>query len=151
MVDLLEFKKNAVEHGICELLEDWNKAQSKKQLIDLALSIKGIQYLAPAIASGWGISPEVIAEEFEPFNNGRYARCQDGYTSSLYCMPKDDVCVSTTAALIINHNGDIYVDTPICELYLVNSNVTIRSDVGKAIVSAFNSTISNKDNAPIII
>lgn len=149
MISLEQFKDNAKKHGICDMLKDWENARSKKQLMDVALSIRGIEYLCNAIAQGWGISPEVIAEEFAPFNNGRYVRDKDGYTSCMYCRPEEDIHVTTTAALIIDCKKEIIIDKPVCEIYLVDSKVKITGE-GRAKVYLYNSEITNNPTAPAI-
>lgn len=122
MVTLDDFKANAKTHGICDMVSQWDNAKSKKQLMDIALSIRGIQYIAEAIARGWGISPDVISKEFSAFLNGKYIRNQNGYTSCVYCSPPDkEIIIDTTAALIIDFNGIIKVDRHISELHVVKS------------------------------
>lgn len=141
MIDLDQFKANAQSHGICEMLDDWNNAKSKKQLIDVALSIRGIEYIATAIAQGWGISPDVIERDFPMFINGRYTRDKDGYTSQMYCRYEGKIDITTTAALIIGFDGVIKADRP-CELYIVNSTAMITGN-GIPKVYAYNSKIEH--------
>lgn len=118
--------------------------------MDVALNVRGMQYVAEAIAQGWGISPEVIAKDFQPFNNGKYTRDMDGYTSQMYCQsPEDEIKISTTTTLIICYDKTIIVDRPICELYLVNCNVTIRGK-GIAKVHLYNSSVVNIDERIIV-
>lgn len=151
MVDLEQFKANAQSHGICEMLEDWNNAKSKKQLMDVALSIRGIEYLAIAIAQGWGISPEVIVRDFPMFINGKYIR-NDKYTSAIYCRPPEDkIEITTTAALIIGYDGIVTIPkNHICELYLCQSKVQIQGE-GKGVAYKYDSVISNPDTAPVVV
>lgn len=141
MVTLEQFKENAKQHGICEMLNDWNSARSKKALMDVGLSIRGIEYLSRAIAEGWGISPSIIEEEFKPFLNGRYKRRMEGYTSSLYCGEQGDIVVDTTAILVINYTGVIVVPSNIvCEIYLCNSDIEIVGQ-GKAKIYTYKSFV----------
>lgn len=152
MVTLEQFKENAKQHGICEMLNDWDNARSKKALMDVALSIRGIEYLSRAIAEGWGISKDVIQSEFAPFLNGKYVRSKDGYTSSIYCgntHQKDSINISTTVALIIGFNG-VITPPPICEIYLVDSSVRLRGD-GGALVYLYNSNIISSDKCEVRI
>lgn len=124
-MNLADFKKEAKKRGICELLDDWDNANSKKQLMDIALSIRGIEYLSRAIAEKWGPAADYIFSEFEPFNNGKYIRNTDGYTSAMYCRTTDpEIGIETTVALIIGYNGTIRVNRP-CELYIVDSDCEI--------------------------
>lgn len=151
MIDLEQFKANSIRHGICEMIDDWNNAKSKKQLIDLCLSIRGIQYVSDAIACGWGISPEIIANEFSMFLNGKYTRDKDGYTSQMYCLPPEDkdININSTVTLIIGFNGTIRVNKKICELYIVNSDCVIVGN-GAPRVYAYNSNIKHPD-IPLVI
>lgn len=152
MITLEQFKSNAKEHGICEMIADWDNAKSKKQLMDLALNIRAIEYIAMSTASGWGLSPDYIAKEFISFNNGKYVRDKDGYTSSLYCLPLDnEITITTTATLIIGYKGDIFIPkNRICELYICQADVVIHGE-GRCVAYLYNSTISNTDAAPVIV
>lgn len=132
-VTLEQFRKNAAEHGICEMSADWDKCKSKKQLIDLALSIRGIEYIAKAVSEGWGIDADTICREFAPFNYGKYVREKDGYTSALYCSSKEEspaeIYAEQTALLVINFIGNIYIPkNRICEIHAVNSKFNAYGD-----------------------
>ena len=149
MITLQEFKENAKKHGICEMLQDWDNAKSKKQLMDVVLNVRGVQYLANAIFDGWGMSPELIAEDFKPFNNGRYTY-RKGYTSQMYCLPEEDtITIDSTVTLIIGFNGIVVIDRPVCELYLVNCNCTIDGK-GIGYVYAYDSEVEHP-NVPIVV
>ena len=132
-VTLEDFRKNATEHGICEMSAEWDKCKSKKQLIDLALSIRGIEYIAKAVSEGWGIDADTICREFAPFNYGKYVREKDGYTSALYCTSKEEspaeIYAEQTALLVINFIGNIYIPkNRICEIHAVNSKFNVYGD-----------------------
>lgn len=151
-VSLEQFKMNAIEHGICEMLQDWDSAKSKKQLMDVGLSVRGIEYVSRAIAEGWGVSPNVIANSFAPFLNGNYIRNANGYSSSMYCRPGfDKITISTTITQIIDFRGVVFIpkNRP-CEIHIVNSEVEIFGD-SQAVVYLYNSKINNPSIAPIII
>ena len=46
MNELYKFKETAISHGVCdEYLGKWNKATSKKELIDIALSSEGCEFM----------------------------------------------------------------------------------------------------------
>lgn len=156
-ITLEDFRKNAGTHGICEMSKDWDGCKSKKQLIDLALSIRGIEYIATAIGEGWGISPSEVCSAFAPFINGKYVRDKDGYTSALYCSDGKEYRVAeitacTTALLAIGFIGTINIPrNRICEIHLVNSKCYIKGD-GKANVYVYGDTeIYNENEAPIKI
>lgn len=127
-ITLEDFRKQADIHGICDMAHDWDKAKSKKQLIDLALSIRGIEFIAKAISEGWGISPSQICKEFSAFNNGKYVFNNGKYTSALYCSDEDQkedvdlIFAEQTALLLVNYTGDVYIPVNhICEIYAVDS------------------------------
>lgn len=153
-VTLEQFRKNAAEHGICEMSADWDKCKSKKQLIDLALSIRGIEYIAKAVSEGWGIDAETICREFAPFINGKYVRDKDGYTSALYCSFKEEspaeIYAEQTALLVIGFIGNIYIPkNRICEIHLVDSKCYVVSK-GKANIYVYGDTkVLNENEASI--
>lgn len=150
MVTLEQFKENAKRQGICEMLNDWDSAKSKKQLMDIALSIRGIEYLTRSIAEGWGISPSVIEEEFAPFLNGGYKRYANGYSSSVYCGYRGDtIKIDTTVTLVIGYNG-IIIPPVIGELHLCNSNVRLQGD-GAVVAYLYNSNIVSSDKCEVRI
>lgn len=123
--------------------------------MDLALSIRGIEYIAQAVAEGWGISSAKICAEFAPFNNGKYIRSKDGYTSAVYCSDGKEDCVAeinatTTALLVIDFIGTINIpENRICEIHLVNGKCYIKGK-GRGNVYAYgNVEIYNENEAPI--
>lgn len=123
--------------------------------MDLALSARGISFVAKAIAEGWGITPDQICTEFKPFLNGKYVRDKDGYTSAVYCSDGKENCVAeinatTTAILVIGFIGTIFIpQNRICEMHLVNSKCYIRGE-GRGNVYAYGDTeVYNEDDAPI--
>lgn len=154
-VTLSEFRRQADKHGICEMSKDWDNCKSNKQRIDLALSARGMEFVARAVAEGWGISPSEICSTFAPFNNGKYVRDKDGYTSAMYCSCGKDgdlaeINATTTAILAIGFIGTINIpNNRICEMHLVNCKCYIKGE-GKANVYAYGGTeIYNDKDAPI--
>lgn len=152
-VTLEQFRKNAAEHGICEMSADWDKCKSKKQLIDLALSIRGIEYLAKAISEGWGIDADTICREFAPFINGKYVRDKDGYTSALWCSFKEEspaeIYAEQTALLVIGFIGNIYIPkNRICEIHTVNSKFNAYGDGVLRLKSYGEVEIYNEEDSP---
>ena len=152
-VTLEQFRKNAAEHGICEMSAEWDKCKSKKQLIDLALSIRGIEYIAKAVSEGWGIDADTICREFPPFNYGKYVREKDGYTSALYCSSKEEspaeIYAEQTALLVINFIGNIYIPkNRICEIHAVNSKFNAYGDGVLRLKSYGEVEIYNEEDSP---
>lgn len=139
-VDIKAFRRNATERGICDALaREWDSCTNKKQLMDVALCIQGIDYLAYAISAGWGISPSEIRAKFGSFNNGRYIHTSpSGYTTTMYCGFSGKIIVETTALLLID--CDIELDIPswhICEVYATGEcNIRLRGK-GRCVVIAY--------------
>ena len=140
MVTLNQFRHNANENGICEdKARVWDNCGNKKDLMDLALSAQGLDYVANAVGKGWGISPNVIKDKFGSFNNGRYVyNSPTGYRTAMYCGYKGKVLCELTALLIID--SDIELELPsyaICELYVTGkSTITLRGG-GRCKVRAY--------------
>ena len=123
MVDYKNYKDVALEHGVCsEYIDIWNNCKSKRQIMNMCLSAKGIDYVCDSIAKGWGLSPESFCENFEPFMNGRYVRDESGYTSKVYCRYMGRISADTTLMALIDCEAKI--DVPknnICEIYCVGN------------------------------
>lgn len=140
MITLSQFRDNANDNGICaDKAHVWDNCVNKKELMDLALSAQGLDYVANAVGQGWGISPQVIRERFGSFNNGRYVyHSKSGYSTAMYCGYKGKVLCELTAMLIID--SDIELEIPsycICELYVAGkSNIALRGS-GRCRVRAY--------------
>lgn len=137
MVDLEQFRENARLDGLCdEYTEIWDSCKSKKQLMDMCLGIKGIDYICDAIAKGWGISPSILSEKFKNYINGNYTFDNGVYTTKLYCSYDGTVVCDTTAVAIIDSNVVVEVPTNcLVEIYLTgDTNVFFRGNGRCAIV-----------------
>ena len=131
MIDYKDYRKNASEHDLCsEFIKIWDSCKSKKQLMDMALGAKGVDFLCASIAEGWGISPESLAYDFEPFMNGRYVRDIDGYTSKMYCRFMGKVIADTTIVTLID--SEVKLEVPkssICEVYCAGDcSIDVKGD-----------------------
>lgn len=80
----------------------WDSCHNSKQVMDMALGVKAVDFLCDSIAKGWGMSPEDICDRFRPFLNGRYISEQKGYTSKMYCKYTGIVDCDTTLLLLID-------------------------------------------------
>lgn len=145
------FIRNAKRLGLCEEYTDkWTSAKSKKQLIDIALDANGLPFVANAVAKGY-LTAEYICEAFAPFNNGKYVRDKDGYTSAMYCGEEtNEIFATETALLVIDFVGDIHIpENRICEIHIVNSKCYIVNK-GKVNIYAYGDTkIINESEASI--
>lgn len=139
MVTYSDFKANAQREGICdEYVEIWRNCGSKKQIMDMALGVKAVDYLCDAIAKGWGISPHEINKKFAPFINGKYILDNGKYTSAMYCRYMGAIICRTTLLTLIDCTIDILVPkNHICEIYATGKcNIKIKGD-GRAIVVTY--------------
>lgn len=147
-----DFFENAKAKNLCDRgARIWEHCGSKKALVDFALGSWGCDYLATAICQGWGIAPEVIAKDFAAFNNGKYTRNKDCYTSQMYCLPEGKhISINSTLTLVIGFDGTIDIEKhAVCEIYLVNSKAVIK---GNGLVRAYlyDSQVGADSIGPII-
>lgn len=139
MVTYSEFRANAQREGICdEYIEIWEGCGSKKQLMDMALGVKAVDYLCDAIAKGWGISAIEICKKFNPFINGKYVLDNGDYTSAMYCKYQGAIICETTLLTLIECNIDIIVPKyHICEIYACGKcKINIKGE-GQALVVTY--------------
>lgn len=146
MNGLDEFKANAISNGICEeYLDLWDKCISKKDIMDMALRVKAIDYLCDAIAKGWGISSQEIVRKFSPYINGKYIHEVQGYTSQMFCGIDGSLECKTTLLCAIDCNLIITIPkNHICEIYTTKSNLHLVGS-GRVIVV----TYGEKDDVTI--
>ena len=129
MVSLEQFRANANKEGICEkyaLL--WDKAGSKKQLMDIAMSSQGADFLCDSIAKGWGISIDEIYSKFKRYINGVYTyEDSSGYTSVLYCKHYGAIDAEDTLVILIDCDVTITIpDWAVCTIYATGfTNISI--------------------------
>ena len=119
-IDINKFRENATKDGLCnEYATLWDRCGSRKELIDLALGVKGIDYICDAIVKGWGVSIDYIKDKFGRYINGTYICTNNGkYTSEMYCDYKGEITCNTTMLALIN--CDVVVRLPKnhrCEIY----------------------------------
>lgn len=155
-MDLVNFREIAKGKGICGLyLSKWEDCISKKQLMDVALSAQGMDFLCKSISDGWGLQSKYIHKEFSRFLNGRYIHeNENGYTSSLYCKYNGEIESETTAILIIDSNVEVNIPkNHICEVYVVGDTKINFNGEGKVIAIRYGKTssITNADSVRIKI
>lgn len=134
IIDLEQFRKNADNNNLCdEYARIWDGCKSKRQLMDMALGAKGVDYICDTIAKGWGISPEELEARFAPFINGRYVSEQKGYSSKMYCRYSGEITADTTLLCLIDTDASVYLpDNTIVEIYITGkSSVTLHGGNGR--------------------
>lgn len=130
MLGLEQFRSYASGEGICEeyaLL--WDKAGSKRQLMDLAMSVQGADFLCDTIARGAGvITSDLIVSKFGRYLNGAY--CYEdgsGYSSELYC--KHYGAIDVDVAIVILIDCDVTLSVPdwmVCDIYATGvTNISV--------------------------
>jgi hypothetical protein len=144
MVDLKQFRENARLDGLCaEYTEKWDSCQSKKQLMDMCLGVKGLDYICDAVAKGWGISPSILAEKFKNYINGRYVFNNGVYTTKMYCLYDGEINCDTTAVSIIESNANVIVPkNALVEIYLTGkTNITL-GGLGRCVLIIYGDNVS---------
>lgn len=114
MNDLLGMKQYAVRRGLCgEYRGIWDSASSARDLVDMALRVDGIQFMAEGIANGWGMSPAYIRSNFGDYINGAYI-CRHGrrYTSEIWCDYRGGDWVGFQAVLVLVAYCDMRIRVP---------------------------------------
>lgn len=124
MVNLEQFRENARKERICDrYAESWDRAGSKRVLMDLALSAQGADFVCDGIAKGWGISSCEIVKRFGKYINGRYVYGDaSGYSSVMYCGYEGSIDVETTLVVLID--SDVVLSVPdwhVCDVYASGS------------------------------
>lgn len=130
-ISLEEYRENARNNNLCdEYSTIWDNCKSHKQIMDMALGVKGVDYLCDTIAKGWGISPEVIIDKFGRFINGKYVSQQKGYTSKMFCLYDGKVVTDTTIICLISSNILLYLPpNSMSEIYVTGKcNIEVQGE-----------------------
>jgi hypothetical protein len=120
MVNLEQFRENARKERICDrYAESWDRAVSKKGLMDLALSAQGADFVCDGIAKGWGISADEIVKRFGRYINGVYTyEDVSGYSSVMYCRYYGEIVVDDTLLVLIDCDVTVFVpDWAVVDIY----------------------------------
>lgn len=131
MIDLKRYRENAQLHGMCsEYSLIWDSCMNKKQIMDMALGCKALDFLCDSIGKGWGISPERISSQFSSFINGKYTSFQKGYDSEMYCRYEGEITLRTTVLGLIECRCTIVVPkNSVCRIFITkNSDITVKGE-----------------------
>lgn len=140
MDDLLNYRKNAINDGLCE---EWNKKWSacrndKDKLMRLALMQQSIPHVFTYAYQGKGLSKEYLLEDFKDYINGRvFYDCDNvqGYTYQLNVDLKHDWTITTDVSAFM-YCEDRIVTIPQCKCPTIYVGCT--SDIHLAL-DGFNS------------
>lgn len=130
MIDLTQFKKNAIERGLCEdYTAMWSNDKSRKQLFELACDANSVDYMAKSLYEGWGLSPEYISDKFKSYVNGKYICEYENdkghvYTSTMLCQFNEDRFEVTTTLLCVLESKTSLVIKPnsLCKIYVAGDS-----------------------------
>lgn len=127
MNDLLKLKRVAEQLNICgRYRRTWDNAANLQDIMDMALSAQGIEFVCDGCAFGWGLTQEYILKKFGDYINGRYQRNMGGYTSEMYVEAKGEITLRSTLNLLVGCNCTIVVpERHICKVYVCNSSVRL--------------------------
>lgn len=161
--NLIDFKKKAKRLGLCDdYTIRWNKCSSKEELMKLALTINGVEFLADSIAFRWGLSKEYIVKEFGDYlcSTERHTVLSErGYTSEMYAMVNGGVIkpygslsliISCNCSITLYNNfmGFIYI----CDGSIVNIDASLSKELRLFVYGDTNNiTFSDKGNGKIFI
>lgn len=151
MIDIKQFKENAIKENLCsEYTQKWNACGSRKQYIDLALSAKGVDYLCDSIAKGWGISPQYMSNSFNAFINGNYVSLQNGYDSEMYCNFKGTILARTTIIAVLASDIEIVIPKfSICHIYITDkSKVKVKGE-GECVLICYGDNIETASDKKV--
>ena len=100
---ILEFKKTALERGVCDKFSDkLREAKDARDLVTLLLTIQGAEYLFSAINEGWADNKELAISLLTPFANGKFILFKDGYSSEMnISLSHQDVEICTVLCLFM--------------------------------------------------
>ena len=136
---VLEFKQKAFKMGICEeYRKQWQQATNNKDLVDMAMSIQGADFLCASVVNQWGGTKEQMMFALYDFANGNYVRHNQGYTSELFLYYEGKITVKSTLYIVIgSEDVEIYVPRyRIANIYLAGcKNVKINCDGAVYIVN----------------
>lgn len=130
MIDLKQFRNNAISHNLCEkYAEMWSDDKSKRQLFEMACDANGAEYMAQSLSEGWGLSTDFIEEKFKAYINGKYI-CRyfnargNGYDSAMLCRYKEKKFnLETTILCVLDSDTKIHVaKNNICRIYVAGKS-----------------------------
>lgn len=151
MRTILDFKKAALQHNVCDYYYGkWNKATSQKDLMDVALSIQGIEFISQSVKEGWGMTSDYLASHFKDYINGLYIHHdENGYTSEMLVENLEEFTVRTTNIILINCQCVINVRHGwLCNIYVCGeqSNVAVFNEGYCNIVNYTNTQVLANGN-----
>ena len=121
MNSIIDFKRRSKEMNLCEEYSfKWDGCRTDKELIDMALGVKGVHFMAGLSATEDGLGTDAIKSRFGPYINGRYRSRQKGYNSSMYAGVEGGIIeADTTLLLAIGCNCTVKVPPFFCtQVYL---------------------------------
>lgn len=130
MIDLQQFKKNALARGLCENYTSmWSDEKGKRQLFELACDANSVEYMAKSLSEGWGLSPDFISDKFKAYINGKYI-CEyknnkgHGYTSTMLCNFEEETFeVNTTLLCVLSSKTQLYIKpNHLCKIYIAGES-----------------------------
>lgn len=128
---IIELKRKALALNLCGTYKErWDRAETDKDLIDIATDINGADFMCAAAQNGWGLTEQILTTRFAPFINGRDKSFHNGYSSSMYCAYMSDIIVGTTILIVMYSSCKIIVpESSVCKLFLSkNTKIQIQNN-----------------------
>lgn len=132
MSQILDFKRRAEALGLCQEYRDkWDACSDKEALVRAALDANGIEFLADAVAFGWGVPIDYISSEFGDYAHGQYCRQGDGYSSRLYVDSSSGIRIDTTLTLLVRCGCQVIVPKGhACKVYVCGGSDLVIENQG---------------------
>lgn len=133
MIDLTQFRNNAIARGLCSGYTDkWGDEKGKRELFELACDANAVSFMAKSLSEGWGLSPEFISDKFKAYINGKYI-CKyrngrgNGYTSAMLCEFKENSFeVNTTLLSVLSTKTTLNIKPyHVCHIHACKSDLVI--------------------------
>ena len=139
MNDLEQFKKEAIQRGLCEeYKERWDRLNTKRQAIDMISCSQGAQYFISAKAIGIAPSNEYIIDNFGKYINGYYTSLV--HTSMNY-----------SAQWYIEYDGTLIPESLFTYILDSNINVNIENIAAYHLTFAGNTNVHLRIKSDVIV
>lgn len=135
-MDYREWFDNIITQGqLCaEYTDKYHNAQSKKQLVDLALGGRGITYLCEMREKGYGAPYDMLIKQFGPYLNSKYIFTSGGehpYTSCIYVSHNRDIDVNTTAVVLLGCKATVRIHDYTCVHLFVDGGCELKIECAR--------------------
>lgn len=140
--DLAWMKRYALSHGLCcgEFEALWDDAGDVGSLMDMATRTEGMEFMARAFCSPWGLSESSAVRMFSGWINGAWQGRHGRYTAEIWCGSREGVTFTSRSTLTLIAHSEMTFVVPrgrFCKLLLSGGGkVDIRCG-GRVVVETY--------------